>query len=129
MLLKTKDSGFRSQDSGSRARSQKLRSKKSEARSKILEVEKAISYLEQSVALARKQQMHLELGKSLYELAKVSLPYRETFTVNRETKKAKKCLKAAILIFKKTNAKLWLKKINDLMSQLPNNLITQLPND
>ncbi len=63
--------------------------------------------------------MRLEYAKSLYEPGKVYLTCRETENVKGETaKKVLRYLKEAEEIFKKAGAKLWLKKVKNLIAEL-----------
>lgn len=90
-------------------RRQKILKAKSQGRSVEREdgtpllVSKAIAYLKQSLCLAKKQNMELELAKSLYELGGI-------LKDSGKIVEADEYLKEATIIFRKTGAKLWLKK-------------------
>ncbi len=83
------------------------RAKRKEIKKSIITL-KAVSYIKKSVLLAKKLNMKLEYAISLYELGKILLEIGKV-------EEGKKHLKTAQKIFKKAGAKLWLKKVKDLM--------------
>jgi tetratricopeptide (TPR) repeat protein len=76
-------------------------------------VKQAVSYLERSIALARKQEMRLEMAKSYYELANL---YAGVDASRAYVRKAGAYLSEAEKIFNKTGANIWLQKTRSLRS-------------
>jgi len=70
--------------------------------------EQALTYLKKSISIARKQNIKLELAKSLFELAKIMLETGNNIVV------ALQKLKEAEKIFKKAGAKGWMEKVDKL---------------
>jgi len=73
-------------------------------------IKEGISYIEKSISIGRKEKMHVELAKSLYELGKIMRDY--------DKGKSVKYLKEAEVIFKKMGAKIWMRKTEDLLSSI-----------